>query len=110
MSKSETRPPLFTYATPHRYEGTMTTQVKTAINARVEAGLLDPVLWAAEIAVAVDAAMEIDNPQPGTKAYARAATRSGLLEALDRLPRPEAQAVGAGDLERVLQAIQGQAA
>lgn len=103
MTKNQV--PLFDYAPPKRTQGAMTEQIQATMTARIEAGIIDPHLWGAEIAVAIDAALEIDNPQPGTKAYARAATRSGLLEALDRLPRPETSTAPTGDLDRVLAAI-----
>lgn len=90
--------------------GHQVAQLRRTIEARVVAGLLEPDLYAAEIALALDAALALDNPTPGTKTYAVAEARAGYLNILDRIPRPAESSGSTSDLERALTVIQGGAA
>jgi hypothetical protein len=98
---------LFGLPGPKRSEGTQVLQLRRAIEARVAAGLLDADLYAAEIALALDAALALDNPLPGTKLYALTEARNGYLNILDRLPRPAESSGSVTELERALSVIQG---
>lgn len=107
MARNEPAP-LFEIAreTPTQEDGPMVEAVRRTVDARIEAGLLDADLYAAEIAAALGQALRLDNADPRTKLYAYSQGYETISKLLAELPRPEVSA-GASDLERALAVIQG---
>ena len=81
--------PLFIMPEKPRTIGPNEHAVRTMIDARIAAGIIDPDLWAAEIAAAITEARDVDQSQGIGRPSGRAALYGSYHDALDKLPRPE---------------------